>query len=297
MLIANFLIMLHAAYQENFKVGLYTWDSSGRNNQNFYTNLLDHIDQIESSPYASAAYRDGSGRLAVWVSDWSHFDTLAGLLSNMINLRRAFYIFAGNKTIGDPDTLRSGITNGSDVTRIAGYNYPTSTGCAFQSDVSTAVDNYQANGYVGISHPYPYFDERRYISSNPRYCASNDYALLSNYFSEVTAGAPEIVLLESWNDFNERTAIEPGFDINAWRNLGQEQIWKGDPFRTLKQIASYNGITWSRPRHPCAIVDSVLISAGKGYCGLRAAASSHTASSWRSAASSRVAASARDATW
>jgi hypothetical protein len=118
---------------------------------------------------------------------------------------------------------------------------------------------------------------------------SNDYVVVQLLFRG-TAGAPEIILLESWNDFNGQP--EPGL-FKRMADLGQEQIWKGDPFGR-SQIASYNGVM-EQAAPSMRRRDSVLISAGKGYCGLRAV-SSRNASGSKSAASRRVAASARDAT-
>jgi hypothetical protein len=89
---------------------------------------------------------------------------------------------------------------------------------------------------------------------------------LANFLSESAEGNAALIIIESWNDFNERTAIEPGIDINPWQNTGQEEIYKGDPYRTLKQIAAWKGVTWQTPFLDCAIVDPLLREHGVVEC-------------------------------
>jgi hypothetical protein len=258
------LTMLRVASEENFKIGLEVWQPLGKN-ADYYANLKSNIDSLTSSPYASAIYRIDNLPV-VWLVLWSSWDTGANLVSNLFNQRRAYYIWSGDLTITEVNSIRSAITNGSKVAQVVDYNNGSTTGCFFRPDVSDRLDVNAANGYLLVSHAYPYMNTSG-VEQPPRYCLSNNGALLADFLSESTAGNARLIIIESWNDFIERHGIEPGMDINQWINWGQEQVYQGDPYRTLKQIAAWKGVEWHTPFLDCAIVDPVLQQQGMVECG------------------------------
>lgn len=265
--IANTLILLEVAAEENFKVGLQTWMPLGTTTD-FYKNLQNQIDQITKSPHSSATFKV-NGKLLVWVHFWSRWDSLANLTSNLLNAKQAFWLIEGDLTISEMNSVMNSVTNGSELTTLASYNYPTTNGCNFLSDVSDAIANYQANGYKGITRGFPGFNEALMTNdpgrNPPRYCLRNNGALLNSFLEESTAA--DVVIVESWNDFGEMTMIEPGLDLHAWRNVGQEAVYSGDPYKVLKQIAAWKGVQWKTPILPCEIVDPFLVSNDIVQCG------------------------------
>jgi len=266
-LVNKLLAMMRIAYEENFKIGFEMWmPDASQYLADWYSDAKSNIDTFKASPYASVLYKVDS-LVVVWFNLFARFDTDANLVSNLFNQKQAYYWFGGNQTMDEMNSMRNAITNGSKITQIADYNQGSPTGCAYYSgDVSDRLNIYGANGYLRVAHAFPYMDESGAHITNPRRCLSNNGAELANYFSEVITGNAAVAIVESWNDFLERTAIEPGMDINPWQNTGQEQIYKGDPYRTLKQIAAWKGVEWQTPFLDCAIVDHLLQEHGVVEC-------------------------------
>jgi hypothetical protein len=264
------LTALRVAWEENFKIGLEAWmpiTEAGGTSSSFYSLLKSNIETLTSSPYASALYKIDNLPV-VWFVRWDNWDIDSNLVSDLINQKQAYYIWNGDRAITDINSMKSAITNGSKIAQAGIYNFPTTSGCAFHNDLSTQLDNYGLNGYLRFSHAYPYFDESGggFPPGSARYCLSNNGALLADFLSESAQGSASLIIVESWNDFIERTGIEPGMDINPWQDTGQEEVFKGDPYRTLKQIAAWKGVTWQTPFLDCAIVDPLLQEHGVVEC-------------------------------
>jgi hypothetical protein len=268
--IANFLILLKIANQENFKVGIETW-MPAQGTADFYARVKSNLDQALASPDATAYYRINNLPV-VWFRFWGRWDSLENLKSNLLNARQAFWIEEGNLTFSELAQIAP--SNGSQITQIAKYNYPTPTGCALVGGYANYVSDYlgqlRANGYKPISHVYPRFNESAIINepgrNPPRICLGNNGQVLESFWTQTSAGAADVAIIESWQDFNEMTMIEPGVDIYNWKNYGQESVYFGDAYKPLKQVAGLNGLTFNPPFPPCSIVDPAMLNSGFVTC-------------------------------
>lgn len=265
---ANFLIFLKVAYEENFKLGLEGWQPLGTN-ADFYTNFKKHFDQAASSQYA-AALATINNKPIMWFVFWSRWDTISNLTSNLLNAREAFWVIGGDLSISELNSIN--LTNGAEKTQLVPYGYPSASGCAFHAiAVSDGLNDMRSNGYVAGSHGFPGFNEVMMSHdpgrNPPRYCLRNNGQTIDNFFQESSKGSADYVFLESWNDFDEYTEFEPGLDVIAWRNVGQEAIYNGDPYAQLKLIANFKGAAFVAPTLDCTIVDPVLRQQGVVQCG------------------------------
>jgi hypothetical protein len=268
-LMTNFLIFLKVAYEENFKLGLEGWQPIDTTNTDFYINFKKHFDQATSSPYASAIAKINNKPI-MWFVFWSRWDTISNLTKNLLNAREAFWVIGGDLSISELNSIN--LNNGAEKTQLVPYAYPTASGCAFHSiTISDGLNYTRNNGYVAISHGFPGFNEVMMSHdpgrNPPRYCPRNNGQMIGNFFQESSKGSADYVFLESWNDFDEYTQFEPGLDVIAWRNVGQEAIYNGDPYAQLKLIANFKAVTFVAPTLDCAIVDPVLRQQGVVQCG------------------------------
>lgn len=263
--IANFLVLLKVASEEGFKVGIETWIPESTGVAGFYAGVKSHIDQAVASPYNGALYRI-NGLPAVWFRFWTWWDSMVNLKNNLLNTRQVFWVIEGPMNFDEMATVTP--TNGAQITQVAHFNYPSTSGCQYYSGYSNYVSDYLgqliAHGYKPISHGYPSFEEQSIANepgrTPPRSCNGGGGQLLGELFQQSTNGGAEAVFIESWNDFTEMTMIEPGVDIQQWRNLGQQQIYFGDAYKPIKQVAGFKGITFQAPPVPCSIVDPAIVA-------------------------------------
>jgi hypothetical protein len=265
---ARFMDMLQVAYQENFKIGFEGQGPYGCSSvSTFYDTIRSEIDEAEASPYASALLKI-NGLTPFWFVTWKDYDTWANITSNLLNTRDVFWIIMGPQTQSDLNTARASLTNNAQLTRTPLYDFPaTGGGCAYHGDFTTLMSELVANNFTVITHGYPGFDERATGLGSGRYCPWNNYTVLNNYLDSAQSGGTDYIILESWNDLTEWTNLEPAIDIKQYRDLGQETLYQGDPYRTLKQIAAWRGVEWHTPFLDCAIVDPVLQQHGVVECG------------------------------
>ena len=266
---ANFMAMLRVGHEENFKIGFEGWSPTCASVSTYYDTIRSQIDEAQASPYASALLKI-NGRTVYWIVTWFDFDTWTNITSNLLNTRDMFWIINGPQTQTQLNTARSSLSNNAQLTRTAQYNFPTTSGCGFHGSTFTGrLSDLAANSFVVMAHGYPGMSEwasERQLSDD-RYCLWNNYDLLNDYLNGAQSGGAEYIILESWNDFTEWNNLEPAMDIKQYRDLGQETLYEGDPYRTLKQIAAWKGVTWQTPFLDCAIVDPLLQQHGVVQCG------------------------------
>ena len=266
---ANFMAMLQVAYEENFKIGFEGWVPICGTATDYYKNAQSEVDQALASPYASALFRI-NGLPVYWIVTWNGWDTWTNITNNLLNMRDVFWIVNGPQTQAKLNTARSALTNNAELTRTARYNFDSD--CNPLGDFSTQMSDLAANGFVVMTHGYPGFDERASPLMPGRHCGWNNYVVLNDYLDAAQSGGANYIILESWNDATEWTNLEPAIDIKQYRDLGQETLYQGDPYRTLKQIAAWKGVTWQTPYLDCAIVDPLLVKHGVVQCGTPTAA-------------------------
>jgi len=264
---ARFLTMLQIASEENFKIGLELWTPlGGTSASTFYSRTQSIIDSAVASQYSSALYRINNLPV-VWFVFWARWDTNANLTNNLLNTRQAFWIISGDLSVSELNAMT--LTNGAQKTQLVTNNNPTTSGFNFHGDISDQLDTMGAAGYSRVTHTYPHFNEAGVFTAE-RFGLGNDGAVVSSWHGEALAGAAAMVIIESWNDGSEMTAVEPGFDIETWVDYDQEEIyWTGatsDPYRPLKQLAALQGLSWVTPAVRCSIVDPVLVSASMTTC-------------------------------
>ena len=263
---AAFMDMLKVAWEENFKIGFEGWKPTCASVSTFYDTIRSQIDEAHASPYASALLKI-HGLTPYWfITYGAAWDTWANITSNLLNTRDVFWMVGGDQTQSELNTARAKLTNNAQLTRLASYNYVDITGCQFTEGFSTRMSDLASNGFIVITHGYPGFDERATNLGSNRYCPWNNYVMLNDFLNNSQTAGANYIILESWNDYTEWTNLEPAMDIKQYRDLGQEALYLGDPYRTLKQIAAWKGITWQTPFLPCAIVDPPLLEHGMVEC-------------------------------
>ena len=286
----NFMQMLKIAWEEDFKLGMEGWQPRGTV-ASYYNTITAQIDEAVASPYASALLRIDN--LPVyWFVTYGAWDTWSNVTSDLLNTRNAYWIVRGPQSISDLTTARSSLTNSAKLTRVAEYNSASTSGCVINSDFATKLSDLSSNNFLVISHGYPGFNESQ-MSNDPsrsgRYCLRNNHSIQSDFLSSSQSNGATHIIIESWNDFLEYTQIEPGMDIKAWRNTGQEEIYRGDPYATLRPIAAFNGVSFAAPSVPCEIVDSLLTSNNIVICEQRNQTVPRAPSSLRMSSMSRAA--------
>lgn len=268
---ANFDIMLRVASEENFKIGLEGWmPVAGQSSVDAWiASVKQIIDHANASPYSSALVQINN-KPAYWFVYWNRFASLDDLATRLLNTRAMFWVMSGPLVPDELRYLRSRLTI-SEFTQPVEYNYPTTSGCSSAGyPIVQMLQNMRADGFKAFSHGYPGFDERRLSNDSTRvpfrYCNRDGGVPTAELLNASTQGQADAVLLESWNDYAEYTQYEPGIDINQYRNFGQESIHFGDPYKYIRQVATWNGIAFQAPLLDCAIVDAPLRTNGVVSC-------------------------------
>lgn len=256
LLMDRFLVMLQVASEENFKLGLEFWEPLGTN-ANYYAQAKTSIDRALASPYASALYKINNLPV-VWFDYFHDWDSIASLTSNLLNTRQVFWMIGGTGTsIADLNSMT--LTNGAEKTTVEHYNYATTTGCGFHGGLTSRLNSLGAAGYKKISHTYPGYNNKVEHPGGNFCLRGTNNDILTNWNTESLAATADVGIIESWNDFRESTFMEPGISSIPYRNVGQEDVFSGDPYKPLKKVASMKGVTWVTPQLRCSILDPVMV--------------------------------------
>ena len=266
----NFEVMLRVAQEENFKLGMEGWTpwEPFVSVDAWLTDVKKQIDYAVNSAYSSALLKI-NGKPAYWFVYWTRFMSVADLVAKLLNTRSVFWVIGGPLNLTELDTIKRQL-NTSELTQNVEYNYPTTDGCVF-NEIISGLSTMKGAGLLAFAHGYPGFDERALTHESgrnpPRYCSRNNGRTVTDLLNYSAEGGAHAILFESWNDYLEYTQFEPGLDVTQYRDLGQELIYSGDPYRYLKLLADFKGIPFVAPTLDCAILDPLLQQHGVVQCG------------------------------
>lgn len=89
---------------------------------------------------------------------------------------------------------------------------------------------------------YPGFDNTGQFNPKPRWFPrGTQLSSLRQTLERYAAEEPSIIVLSSWNDWQENTALEPALDVDGFN---------GDPYQALRTIAELQGKTFTPPPLP-----------------------------------------------
>ena len=281
---AGFETALKVAYEENFKIGIEGWqphESGSPTPQEWMNDVLKQIAAFaEDSPYASAFLRI-NGKPAYWFNYCRNWYGAIENLQTFLDTHQVFWILnCGGQSNETLLGLNRSMTQ-SEVQQGVSYNavYTTENETGkwwYNPNFSSDLASKKSAGLSAITHGLPGFDERLIANGADRigrYAPREKGDVLKNYLSSAVSNGAAIALLESFNDWVEYTQIEPGYDVVAYRNVGQEKIYDNDPYRYLRTFAHAKGVSWnSLEPPPCEIVDVLLRENGRTACASNAPA-------------------------
>ena len=259
---SNFSKMLDIAEEEDFFLGIEDWQPLDlTDNETWKAEVQNQIDTFASHP----AFLRINDKPAIWFSfdlQWMSLDELIQFLDS----RSTFWIIGGI-TLDQLRTFEQKSTQ-AQATQLLTYNVPTTNGWSFLfPDFEGELRNLDCEGFVSIAHGYPGFDERAMPDREERrFGLRNNGQILNDFLSASVQGKAQAIILESFNDFAEYTQFEPGFDIQQYRDTGQEVIYSEDPYLYLSLLADFKGVSWVTPMPPCSIVDFSLLQYDMMQC-------------------------------
>ena len=116
---------------------------------------------------------------------------------------------------------------------------------AWATDTKNFVAAMKARGIRAATHVYPGFDELDIRPLDKRHHSRRGGETLARALAASADAKADFTFLESWNDFGESTAIEPGFKEDTY-----EGAYAGDLYKDLRIVAAHKGVSFSPPALP-----------------------------------------------
>jgi len=181
------------------------------------------------------------------------FDQIANSIETQLGFPLYWALMANHPNMDTTQSTKSIITTTEENIRTATSN----------TQWPTTIRNFRtsAPGKLIGTHIYPGFNDSILTKRiSPRIYSRYEGATLTSALqSSITAGA-DYIFLESWNDFSEGTAIEPGVKEDFFSGRYQK-----DYYKDLKIIAEIFGNSFVPPPYPPASSVDPIARANLGY--------------------------------
>lgn len=253
-----FASMLNIASQHEFKLAIEAWrPEHGETTEGWQAKVRGYLDSFGDHP----AYLRIDGKPALWFNN--NFMDLAALTTFLASASSAYWIVVDNLSVPQLTNLNIDLSQtGSEVAQQSYYNQPSLDGWnTFSATLPSALAGMKNAGLLTVAHAYPGFNEKAISSPPPvgqerpfppRFGLRNNGQTINEFLQAAVPNA-DVLLFESFNDWSEYTVFEPGFDIRPCKNMGQEAIFNGDPYRYLKLLAAFKVKPWVDQTPPVSV--------------------------------------------